>query len=116
MLRLILPVLLLTAAPALAAPAPAPPPSPTTRPDGTFIPPVAEPGFVAPRFSDEWWARMRQLPDFNGSWANLGGFVFNAENKYTPPDPANGEGGDRGPPAGDEEPRHALQRQVPEAL
>jgi hypothetical protein len=65
-----------------------------------YVPPKPEPGFVAPKFSDAWWEKMRRLPDFNGSWSNLGGYVFNAENKYTPPDPAGGEGGVRGPNPG----------------
>lgn len=53
------------------------------------------PGFKAPRFSDEYLAKLGQLPDWNGRWRPSSGskprpaeILFDPDNFYSPPDPA----------------------------
>lgn len=53
--------------------------------------------FKAPRFSDEYLAKLKQLPDWNGRWRPSASkprpaeIAFDPENFYSPPDPAEAE-------------------------
>ncbi len=57
------------------------------------IPP--QPGYVAPRISEDYVRKLRKLPDWNGSWATTGGLLLDPVNKYEPPN--NDEAFDTGP-------------------
>lgn len=59
------------------------------------------PGFKAPRLSDEYLRKLKQLPDWNGRWRPSSGskprpaeIAFDPDNFFSPPDPA--EPGDEG--------------------
>lgn len=60
-------------------------------------PPADADEFKAPRFSDEYLAKLKQLPDWNGRWRPWASkprpaeIAFDPENFYSPPDPAGPE-------------------------
>jgi hypothetical protein len=69
-------------------------PGPDLRPP-SWKPPAAQPGFRAPGFSAEYAQQLRQLPDWNGSWYMLGGYLFDPSNAWLPPN--DDEAFDTGP-------------------
>jgi hypothetical protein len=57
--------------------------------------PKAAPDFVAPKISEEYAHKLMQLPDWNGSWVLLGGYLFDPQNAWIPKN--DGEAFDTGP-------------------
>ena len=89
----------LAASAAVAAqPAPA---KPQAQPFGppllppTWRAPAAQQGFKAPAFSAEYLQQLAQLPDWNGSWFMIGGYLFDPSNAWLPPN--DDEAFDTGP-------------------
>jgi hypothetical protein len=63
-----------------------------------WTPPKAVPGYVAPKFNTEYLKKLAQLPDWNGSWALQGGYLFDPANSWMPIN--NDEAFDTGPMEG----------------
>jgi hypothetical protein len=61
----------------------------------SYKPPVVKPGYKSPTFSDDYLAKLKQLPDWNGSWFITGGYLFDPSNSWMPVN--NDEAFDTGP-------------------
>lgn len=61
----------------------------------TYEPPKPVPNYVAPKISADYARKLTQLPDWNGSWVLLGGYLFDPLNSWLPKN--NDEGFDTGP-------------------
>ena len=57
--------------------------------------PKGQPNFVAPKISEDYARKLMQLPDWNGSWVLLGGYLFDPTNAWMPVN--NDEAFDTGP-------------------
>lgn len=61
----------------------------------TYQPPKPTPNFVAPKISADYARKLTELPDWNGSWFLMGGYLFDPLNSWLPKN--NDEGFDTGP-------------------
>jgi len=50
----------------------------------SYQPPKGDPDFVAPKISEDYAKKLTQLPDWNGSWVLLGGYLFDPLNSWMP--------------------------------
>jgi hypothetical protein len=50
----------------------------------SYQPPKADPKFVAPKIGEDYARKLMQLPDWNGSWVLLGGYLFDPLNAWIP--------------------------------
>ena len=57
--------------------------------------PQPQSGFKAPAFSSDYLQQLAQLPDWNGSWFLMGGYLFDPSNAWLPPN--DDEAFDTGP-------------------
>jgi hypothetical protein len=49
-----------------------------------YKPPVVKTGYTSPTFGDDYVAKLKQLPDWNGSWFITGGYLFDPSNSWMP--------------------------------
>jgi hypothetical protein len=61
----------------------------------SYQPPKGDPAFVTPKISEDYARKLMQLPDWNGSWVLLGGYLFDPTNAWMPLN--NDEAFDTGP-------------------
>ena len=61
----------------------------------SWAPPKGDPNFLAPKISEDYAKKLMQLPDWNGSWVLLGGYLFDPSNAWMPEN--NDEAFDTGP-------------------
>ena len=61
----------------------------------SYKPPAVTPGYKSPTFGDDYLAKLKQLPDWNGTWFITGGYPFDPSSSWMPLN--NDEAFDTGP-------------------